>query len=128
MRLERLRGAALAMAGLLGATGVAMAAVAAHARPSLLDGRGQAILRQGVEMQMWHALALLGAGAAFRRADVWAMLAVAGLFLGTLAFCGGVYGLALGIHTGRLAPVGGSVLIGSWMLLLVLGVRQGRRA
>ena len=97
-----------------------MAAVAAHLGPAL-DAHRQGMLRQGVEMQMWHALALLGAGAALRRADVWSVLAVAGLVLGTLAFCGGVYGLALGVETGRLAPVGGSVLIGSWLLLGVVG-------
>ncbi len=124
MRVDRLRGAALAGAGLLGGTGVAMAALAAHLGPSLLDARGQAILRQGVEMQMWHALALLGAGAALRRADLWSILAVGGLFVGTLAFCGGVYGLSLGgVDTGRLAPVGGSLLIGSWLLLGAVGWR-----
>ena len=106
--------------GRAGATGVAMGAVAAHA---VLDAHRQMILRQGVEMQMWHALALLGAGAALRRADRWAAAAVAGLVVGTALFCGGVYGLAAGLDTGRMAPVGGSLLIGSWLVLGVAGWR-----
>jgi uncharacterized membrane protein YgdD (TMEM256/DUF423 family) len=118
MRIETVRGVAFAAAGVLGATGVAMGAVAAHAG---LDAHRQAMLHQGVEMQMWHALALLGVGAGLRRADGWSVAVVVGLVSGTVAFCGGVYGLVAGFDTGRVAPVGGSVLIGSWVVLGVAG-------
>ncbi len=129
MRIEILRATSVAAAGLLGATGVVMGAVSAHLGPALLDAHRQSILHQGVEMQMWHALALLGAGAALRTSDWIARLAVTGLLLGTLLFCGAVYALVFGLATtGTVAPAGGFVLIASWLLLGVAGVRAVRQA
>ncbi len=111
---------AVAGAGLLGATGVGLAAYAAHA--SALDGRHAAILQRGVEMQIWHALALLGAA---RIAGRCAAVAVWGLLAGTLLFCAGVDTFAFGeAAIVGMAPVGGTLLILSW---LVLGAAAFRR-
>ncbi len=105
-------------AAALGATGIALAAAEAHLGPRLLDARHDAMLRQGIQMQVWDALALLGASVIASREHRWAPIAVAGLLAGTVAFCVGVDLLAIWrISTGPLAPAGGTMLILSWGLL-----------
>ena len=111
---------AVAGAGVLGATGVALAAYAAHA--SGLDARHAAILQRGIEMQLWHALALLGAS---RLAGVCAAIAVWGLLAGTILFCAAVDTFAFGAGAiVRLAPAGGTLLILSWLMLCGAAVRR----
>jgi uncharacterized membrane protein YgdD (TMEM256/DUF423 family) len=108
---------------LLGAASVGMAAVAAHALSGRLDAAGLEAVRSAVQMQGWHALALVAAGLWLMRAPAgWARrlaaLAGGGFLLGTLLFCGGIYVHHLAaLPTGPLAPVGGVTLIISWLLL-----------
>ena len=112
---------ALGGAGVFGATGVGLAAYAAHA--GALDARHAAILQRGIEMQMWHALALLGASRVAGRA---ATLAVWGFLAGTMLFCGAVDSYAFGAGAiVRVAPFGGSLLILSWILLAAGALRRG---
>ena len=108
-----------AVAGaLLGGTGVALAAVAAHAGSVIGDPTRVAMLRAGVEMQIWHALALLAAASLCRAGGHLATLAIGGLLAGTLMFAVGVDGPALGLLPATpLAPIGGTVLIASWFVL-----------
>ena len=114
---------ALGGAGVFGATGVALAAYAAHA--GALDARHAGILQRGIEMQMWHALALLGASRVAGRA---AMLAVWGFLVGTILFCAAVDTFAFGVDTiVRVAPFGGSLLILSWILLAAGACGRDRR-
>ena len=71
-----------------GAAAVGMAAASAHA----LAGAPPATLRivdSGVQMQGWHALALLGCGLWAERRGGLAHWAGAAFAAGTLAFCGG---------------------------------------
>ncbi|NHN83397.1 DUF423 domain-containing protein [Acetobacter musti] len=102
-----------------GAVAVAMGAVAAH----LPDDRfglpeGRRILQSAVQMQMWHALALLALGLGLSRPSRLAALAGCGFIAGILLFCGALYITAfLGHHLGSVAPTGGSILIASWCLL-----------
>ncbi len=110
----------IGLGGLYGAAAVGMAAAAAHA----LGGLSPAMLRvvdSGIQMQGWHALALVAAGLwAERRAGLahrlahWAGAAFA---LGTALFCGAVYvfGLA-GVSFPAVAPAGGLLLIAGWLL------------
>lgn len=111
---------AIGAAGLFGATGVGLGAAAAHLRS--LDAAHAAMLRHGVEMEIWHALALLGAASVAR--GVAGRLAVGGFVAGTLLFCVPVDALAFG-HGSivRAAPVGGMLLIASWVLLGLSAVR-----
>ena len=118
----------IVLAGLFGAGAVGMAAVAAHA----LSGASPAMVRivdSGVQIQGWHALALLGCGVwAERRAGLagerlahWAAAAFA---LGTVLFCADVYVLAFtGVSLGPTAPTGGFVLIAGWLLLAASALR-----
>ncbi len=107
-----------ALAGLLA---VAMAALAAHA---VADETAREIVRSGVQMQGWHALALLGTGLWAPRGGRLADLAGLAFVLGLLAFCGAVYALGLaGIHAGPLAPAGGVLLMLGWALLGLSALR-----
>ena len=107
--------------GLSGAAAVAMAAAAAHA----LGGLSPAMLRvvdSGIQMQGWHALALVAAGLwAERRAGLARRLAHgagAAFALGTVLFCGAVYAFGLaGVSLAAVAPTGGLLLIAGWLLL-----------
>ena len=121
-RSPPLRGPArvAAVAGsLYGGTGIALAAVSAHLGGSIGDAHRQAMFREGVEMQVWHALALLATAALLRDGGRLAAIAVAGFVIGTPLFAVGVDLLALDWlpATGRLAPTGGSILILSWLVL-----------
>ena len=107
----------IGLAGLYGAVAVGMAAASAHA----LAGAPAATVRivdSGVQMQFWHALALLGCGILAQRGQRLANAAAACLALGTLMFCGAVYAVGLaGVSLGPVAPTGGLLLIAGWLLL-----------
>jgi uncharacterized membrane protein YgdD (TMEM256/DUF423 family) len=110
-----------ALAGLLA---VAMAAVTVHAAP---DETAREVAHSAVEMQGWHALALLGTGLWAPRGGRLADLAGAAFVLGMLAFCGAVYALAFaGVHLGLLAPTGGTLLMLGWALLGASAIRPAR--
>ncbi|HVC63242.1 MAG TPA: DUF423 domain-containing protein [Acetobacteraceae bacterium] len=104
-----------ALAGLLA---VAMAALAAHGLAAIGPAR-LAMLRDANQMQGWHALALLFCGLWAPRGGRLADAAGAAFTLGLLLFCGAVDTLALGgVSLGVLAPVGGTLLMLGWALLL----------
>ena len=108
----------LACGGLVGLTAVAMAAFAAHGLPKEMDPAAVESVRSGVQMQGWHALALLATGLWAARGGWLADLAGVAFLLGVLLFCGGVYSTALADGAfGRAAPVGGSLLMLGWFLL-----------
>ena len=102
---------------LTGLTGVAMAALAAHGL-SRLDPAALRMVNSAVQMQGWHAPALVLAGLWAPRGGRLAHLAGAAFALGTLLFCGAVYSLALaGVSWGLAAPAGGTLLMLGWALL-----------
>lgn len=96
---------------------------------SWLDPAGLAMMRSAIEMQGWHALALLACGlwspSGGRLAD-WAGAAFA---VGTVLFCGAVYALALsGVRLGIIAPLGGTLLMVGWLLLGLSAIITTRTA
>ena len=99
--------------GLLGASGVALGAVAAHA---LSDPAAASAVERASTFQLLHAIALFvlcqlaGLGAMVAR---WLMLA------GIIGFSGAIYAkYLLGFVTfGPIAPIGGLLLIASWLVL-----------
>jgi len=112
----------VAAGGVMGAVAVAMAAVAAHALPQKLDAAGLEAVRNAIQMNGWHALALVACGLWLARASgaagLLALLAGCGFLAGNILFCGAIYAHHLaGLALGPLAPVGGVVLILSWLLL-----------
>ena len=105
----------IALASLTGFAAVAMAAFAAH---GVQDPAAAHIVASGVQMQGWHALALLGVGLWSPRGGWLANAAGAAFALGTILFCGAVYTHALTGHSlGVVAPTGGTLLMIGWLLL-----------
>lgn len=112
----------IALGGLAGLLAVAAAAGAAHLPVEAGEARAVA---SAVQMQGWHALALLGCGLWGSRGGGLTHAAGAAFALGTLLFCGTVYAGALGgPHLGVLAPVGGSLLMLGWALLGLSALRR----
>jgi uncharacterized membrane protein YgdD (TMEM256/DUF423 family) len=111
-----------AMAGL---TGVAMAAAVAHGLPDRLDAAALQMVRNAVQMQGWHALALVLCGVWASRGAPGLVGWAAGAFaLGLVLFCGAVYALALaGTRLPAVAPLGGLLLMLGWALLGVAALR-----
>lgn len=113
----------IVLGALTGLTGVAMAAVAAHGL-SQLEPAALRMVNSAVQMQGWHAPALVLAGIWARRGGLFAHLAGAAFGLGIVLFCGAVYSLALrGVSWGLVAPVGGSLLMLGWALLGMSALR-----
>ncbi len=115
---------------LAGAGAVGMAAAAAHALPSRLDARGMAMVNSAVQMQGWHALALVITGVWCLRAGPAALMlgqcAGAAFMIGILLFCGAVYSIAFaGVRLGPTAPIGGIALMIGWVLLALSALRAG---
>ena len=118
----------IALGSLAGLTAVAMAAQAAHSM-AWLDPPALAMMRSAIEIQGWHALALLACGlwspSGGRLAD-WAGAAFA---LGIVLFCGAVYAVALsGVRLGIIAPLGGTLLMVGWLLLGLSAIVTTRSA
>ena len=117
----------IGLGSLAGLTGVAMAAAAAHALPQRLDPAALQWVRNALQMQGWHALALVACGIWTERGAPALVGWAAGAFaLGILLFCGGVYALALaGVRLPGMAPVGGGLLMLGWALLGLAALRAG---
>lgn len=99
-----------AIGSMLASVAVALAAYAAHGA----DGEAQARLTQAAAFAFGHGLALAAlAPLVQRRSGLVALLA---MLLGVLLFSGSVAGAALwGLPT-TLAPFGGMLMIGGWLL------------
>jgi uncharacterized membrane protein YgdD (TMEM256/DUF423 family) len=109
--------------GLVGLVAVALAAVGAHALPDRLDAAALRMVASGVQMQGWHALALLGVGVWAPRGGRLAHLAGAAFLVGIVLFCAGVYAIALaGVRLPLVAPTGGVLLMLGWLLLALSAV------
>ncbi len=109
----------IGLGAVAGLTATMMAALSAHAFNSL-EPHGRAMIASAVQMQGWHALALIGTGLWAPQGGRLADAAGFALTAGLLLFCGAVYGIALtGAALGGVAPIGGSLLMLGWGLLAV---------
>ncbi len=120
----------LVFGALSGACAVGMAAAAAHALPGRLDARSMAMVNSAVQMQGWHALALVLTAVWCLRAGpaaLWlAHAAGIGFVAGILLFCGSIYLIVFaGVRLGPTAPTGGICLIAGWVLLAFSALRAG---
>jgi uncharacterized membrane protein YgdD (TMEM256/DUF423 family) len=105
----------IVLGSLAGFGAVAMAAYSAH---GITDATSARIVSSGVQMQGWHALALLGTGLWSPRGGRLTDAAGMAFTLGLLLFCGAVYSLGLtGASWGIVAPTGGTLLMIGWLLL-----------
>ena len=112
----------LAIGALMGGLAVAAAAYGAHAAQD--PARARAI-GSAVQMQGWHALALVAVGL-WGAAGGWPVQAAGYLFVvGLLLFCGAVWVPQFGGPSlGMTAPVGGTMLMLGWVMLFVAAVRS----
>lgn len=105
--------------GLLAASSIALAAYASH---GVGDPGVRANLQTACLYAFGHGIAL----ACLRnhvqgRVHVLALLAIA---VGTVLFSGSLAGAALAGWPSRLAPTGGSLMIGGWLLWAVAALRR----
>jgi uncharacterized membrane protein YgdD (TMEM256/DUF423 family) len=115
----------IALGALAGLTGVAMAAAAAHGLPERLDATSLQMVGNALQMQFWHAIALVVCGVwALHGAPTLVGWVAAAFALGLLLFCGAVYALALaGLRVPAVAPAGGLLLMLGWALLGISALR-----
>lgn len=108
------------------ATGTIMGALTAHLPDAHFAEGGRAMARSAMDMQMWQGIALvaLGLGLA-QRTNRLLLAGGCGVVVGTFLFCAGVYDTAFtGHHGSHIAPTGGSILIGSWLVLAAGWMRR----
>ena len=123
-----------AAAGLLGASGVLLGALAAHGFRELFEAdpkKGEAF-GTAVDYHLLHAVSLLALSVAVGiKNDVFAMRSKrAGwvMVMGTCLFCGTIYAWALGgpkwlVHV---TPLGGVSLVVSWIMVAWAGLSLTR--
>jgi uncharacterized membrane protein YgdD (TMEM256/DUF423 family) len=122
----RLAGACAALSGVNGALSIA---AAAYGRHDLVDAYPREIVSIAANLQLAHAVALLGvAGLAEVTRSHWISAAglAAGCFaLGTVLFSATLYvlGLAGVLLLEGAAPAGGLLLMVGWLVIAFIGVR-----
>ncbi len=118
--MSKIEKTSLAAGLFFGATGIVLGAVGSHA----LKGYPEEMLKSfqiGNKYQVCHALFLLILGLLERRYPGRLMnLSIFGTIAGTVLFSGSLYLLALAnIKISMITPIGGMLLISSWILLLI---------
>ncbi len=117
----------LIFAGLFGATGVAAGAFAAHGLSALVEPRLVGIFATAAQVQMVHAVALLGLAvlSTFKFFRAWSVVAGLLFVMGILVFSGSLYLRVLYDlpRLGAITPIGGLAFILGWMALGISGWR-----
>lgn len=109
------------LGALFGLSGVGLSAYAAH----VLSGAAQVAVNSAIEMQMFHALALLFVGLWARRGRRITHLAGLAFVVGIALFSGSITATHLrGLHLTQFAPAGGMTLMGGWLLLALSALRR----
>ena len=115
----------VALGSLYGLIAVGMAAASAH----LSDGRlpiarrvSATALASAVQMNGWHALALVACGVWGR--GVFTTAAGVCFALGVLLFCGSIYAGFAGVAPSPVTPVGGGLLMLGWLALGLSALRR----
>jgi len=120
------------LAAVLGGTGVALGAFAAHGLESRLTADRLATFETGARYQLVHALAVLGAAGLRARlspgsaAATWLGRAASAWGVGALLFSGSLYALSIsGLRwLGAVTPLGGVAFLAGWAMLLVAAARM----
>merc|ERR1712227_720482 len=111
------------LAGLGGASGVALGAFGAHALKKFLEKRGSTkTWETAVQYHLVHSVALLAVSTIQK--DNWHLDKAAQCFgSGILLFSGSLYGLALGGPRilGPVTPLGGLMFIAGWLFVMRAG-------
>ncbi len=121
----------LILAGFFGATGVAASAFAAHGLSTLVEPRLVGIFATAAQLQMIHAVALLGLSmlTTFKFFRTWSVVAGLCFIAGMLVFSGSLYLRVLNDmpSMGAITPIGGFAFILGWSALVISGWRARGR-
>ncbi|OBX23128.1 MULTISPECIES: DUF423 domain-containing protein [Bizionia] len=116
----------LSLGAFLGLTAVILGAFGAHGLQSLIAPEQIATFETGVRYQMYHALFLLFLGTSSTVNAKTKQIIFYLILFGVLLFSGSIYGLATNSLTAFnfkaiafITPIGGLLLIISWLLLLI---------
>ncbi len=117
--------ALILLGAVAGLSAVAMAAAAAHALPARLDPARLQMVQSAIQMQGWHAPALVATGLWAERGGRLARYAGGACARGRRVCGGAVYGRGCaGGGLARAAPLGGVLLMLGWALLGASALRR----
>jgi len=116
----------IALAGLFGTLGVISGAIGSHVMKARLSVADFEIFNTAVTYCLLHAVVLLLCGVLIEanKSNKWFKIAGFLLVIGIVLFCGGLIvrvSADLAIF-GKVAPIGGSALIGAWLAITVGGI------
>lgn len=116
----------LILAAIFGILSVVLGAFAAHGLKALITEQALQTFETGVRYQMYHALLLLFVGSSDSINEKSKKNIFYLILVGILFFSGSIYGLATNELSGFnfkiigfITPIGGLLLIVSWILLLI---------
>ena len=116
----------LVLASIFGLTGIMIGAFGAHGLKEVLNTDQLQTLEVGVRYQMYHALFLLFIGLTDKLLEKTKTILFYFVLIGVIFFSGSIYGLATNDLTelnfnkvALITPIGGTLLIASWAILLV---------
>ena len=123
----------LTVASLLGMIAIILGAFGAHALKKVLSIEQLNTFETGVKYQMYHALFLLFVGTTSALSDKAKKAILNLVIVGVLFFSGSIYLLATNDLTsfdfkviGFVTPIGGLLLISSWIWLFVEVYKKGK--
>jgi len=121
----------LIIATLLGLLSVIFGAFGAHSLKNLISAESLQTFETGIRYQMYHAIMLLFVGSTSIIQQKTKQIVFYLVLFGVLLFSGSIYGLATNNLTsfdfktiGFITPIGGLLLIISWILLLINFVKM----
>lgn len=116
----------LVIASLFGLLSIAFGAFGAHSLKALISVESLQTFETGIRYQMYHALVLLFVGSTTLIQQKTKKIIFYLIVFGVVFFSGSIYGLATNNLTsfdfktlGFITPIGGLLLITSWILLLI---------
>ena len=116
----------LVTASVFGLLSIVFGAFGAHSLKALISAEAHQAFETGIRYQMYHALVLLFIGSTSLIQQKTKNILFYLILLGILFFSGSIYGLSTNNLTGFdfktigfITPIGGFLLIISWMLLLI---------
>lgn len=114
------------LAGILGALGVVLGALGAHALKAVLTDNQLTTFEVGVRYQIYHAIFLLFVGSTSYLTDKTKKTVAFLIAIGVLFFSGSIYLLSTNDlnsvdfkFLGPITPIGGLFLISGWLLVAV---------
>ncbi len=116
----------LVIASLFGLLSIAFGAFGAHSLKALISVESLQTFETGIRYQMYHTLVLLFVGSTTLIQQKTKKIIFYLIVFGVVFFSGSIYGLATNNLTsfdfktlGFITPIGGLLLIASWILLLI---------